>query len=91
MVKLILAFSRDQDEKIYVQDRLREHSELIWKRMQAGHPFYVCGDATAMAVDVRAALLQIIQMHGSMSRDHAEVYLAAMEAEGALQKDVWAT
>ena len=52
-----------QKQKVYVQDRLRENGQLVWKLLQDGAHFYVCGDAAHMAGSVEQALLQIIQEH----------------------------
>jgi sulfite reductase alpha subunit-like flavoprotein/flavin-dependent dehydrogenase len=89
LVKLFNAFSRDQVEKVYVQHKLLEQAELIWKRMELGDHFYICGDATYMAGDVEAALLQIIQEQGQLHAEQAEAYLTVMAKAGRYQKDVW--
>ena len=52
-----------QKQKVYVQDRLRENGELVWKLLQGGGHFYVCGDAAHMAGSVEQALLHIIDQH----------------------------
>ena len=91
VVRLFTAFSRDQAEKLYVQDRLREQGALLWERMESGNHFYVCGDATRMAGDVERAMLEIIETHGGKTPAEARAYLAELESAGRLQKDVWST
>jgi geranylgeranyl reductase family protein len=88
-LRVFTAFSRDQREKVYVQDRVREQGELLWRRMESGDHFYVCGDAARMAPDVERALLEIVQSCGGMGTEAAAAYLDAMRAESRLQKDVW--
>jgi sulfite reductase (NADPH) flavoprotein alpha-component len=88
-LRVFTAFSRDQREKIYVQDRMREHGDLLWQRMEAGDHFYICGDAARMAPDVERALLEIVQVGGGRSAEAAAVYLDGMRGAGRLQKDVW--
>jgi geranylgeranyl reductase family protein len=89
-LKLVSAFSRDQEKKIYVQDRLRENGSLVWQRMELGDHFYICGDATHMAGDVEKALLEIIMLHGNLAEPEARKYLAVMAGSSRYQKDVWA-
>lgn len=89
-LELHTAFSRDQKNKIYVQDRIREQAELVWQRMQRGDHIYVCGDATHMAGDVEKALLDILQQQGKQSTAEAQAYLNTMIDDGRYQKDVWA-
>ncbi len=89
-LELHTAFSRDQENKIYVQDRIRENAELLWQRMQRGDHIYVCGDATHMAGDVEIALQDVLQQQGGMSIDEAKTYLDAMVDADRYQKDVWA-
>ena len=90
-VRLFTAFSRDQAEKLYVQDRMRQQGALLWERMESGNHFYVCGDATRMAGDVERAMLEIIEAHGGRAPAEAQAYLAELESAGRLQKDVWPT
>ena len=65
LARLDLAFSRDQAEKIYVQHRMRENAAELWRWMEQGAHFYVCGDAKRMAKDVEDTLLAIAAEHGS--------------------------
>lgn len=87
--KISLAFSRDQADKIYVQDRLRENAEEVFEWLQAGAHVYVCGDATRMAKDVEAALLDIIKIQGNKSEADAKAYLTDMRKAKRYQKDVY--
>ena len=76
--RLDLAFSRDQAEKIYVQNRMTEHAKELYAWLEEGGGFYVCGDAARMAKDVDAALHQVIQTAGGKSAEEATVYVAAL-------------
>lgn len=89
-LSLLTAFSRDQKKKIYVQDRIAENSTLIWQRMEAGDHFYICGDATHMAVDVEKALLSAICLESKKSESEAQHYLDQLRKSQRYQKDVWA-
>ena len=84
-----LAFSRDQDYKIYVQDRLRENAAAIWKWIDEGGYFYVCGDARRMAKDVHQALIDIIGEQGGMSVEDATKYLKQMQKDRRYGRDVY--
>jgi len=83
--KLDLAFSRDQAEKIYVQDRMRENAAEIWEWISAGGYFYVCGDASRMAKDVNTALIDIAAEHGGMDEKEAAAYIKQMQKREALR------
>ena len=87
--RLDLAFSRDQAHKVYVQDRLRANGADVYTWLEAGAHLYVCGDATRMAKDVHAALLDIIAMHGGKSADAATDYLNDLQAQGRYARDVY--
>jgi len=67
LTKLTTAFSRDQKEKIYVQDRMLEEGKEVWEWFQEGGYFFICGDASRMAKDVDAALHKIAEVHGKLS------------------------
>ena len=84
-----LAWSRDQAEKVYVQDKLREEAATVWQWLQAGAHLYVCGDAARMAKDVEQALLDIIASEGSMDADAAADYLDELRQEKRYQRDVY--
>ncbi|MFB3946349.1 assimilatory sulfite reductase (NADPH) flavoprotein subunit [Aeromonas veronii bv. sobria] len=87
--KISLAFSRDQANKIYVQDRLREAGLELYQWLEAGAHFYVCGDANMMAKDVQEALLEVIAEHGHKSREEAEEYLSELRRAKRYQRDVY--
>ena len=87
--RLDLAFSRDQAEKIYVQNRMLEAAAELWSWLQAGAHFYVCGDASRMAKDVDAALHQIAATAGGLSKEAAEEYIAKLKSEKRYQRDVY--
>lgn len=89
LTHLDVAFSRDQPEKVYVQDRIREKGAEVWKWLQDGAVFYVCGDASRMAPDVHAALLDVIASEGGMDAEKAEEYLNQMKKDGRYQRDVY--
>ncbi|MCR3962673.1 assimilatory sulfite reductase (NADPH) flavoprotein subunit [Aeromonas veronii] len=87
--KISLAFSREQANKIYVQDRLREAGLELYQWLEAGAHFYVCGDANKMAKDVQEALLDVIAEHGHKSREEAEEYLSELRRAKRYQRDVY--
>ncbi|MFL3657319.1 MAG: sulfite reductase flavoprotein subunit alpha [Opitutales bacterium] len=87
--KLDSAFSRDQAEKIYVQDRMRENAAEIWEWISAGGYFYVCGDASRMAKDVNTALIDIAAEHGGMDEKEAAAYIKQMQKEKRYGRDVY--
>ena len=89
LTKLDVAFSRDQQEKVYVQDRLIEQSEQVWQWIQEGAYLYVCGDATRMAKDVNEALITIAQEQGKQSREQAEEYINDLRKAKRYQRDVY--
>lgn len=87
--KVDLAFSRDQTEKVYVQDRLREKGEEVFAWLEKGAHFYICGDANRMAKDVHQALIDIIKVHGGKDDEQAESYLKELRSSNRYQKDVY--
>ncbi|GAA6184899.1 MULTISPECIES: assimilatory sulfite reductase (NADPH) flavoprotein subunit [Alteromonadaceae] len=87
--KVSLAFSRDQEQKIYVQHRILENGAELFDWLEQGAHFYVCGDATHMAKDVHDALLTVVQEHGGKSEEDAEAYLTEMRRSKRYQKDVY--
>lgn len=89
LTKMDVAFSRDTEEKVYVQHRMLEQSKELYAWLQEGAYVYICGDAENMARDVHHALVEIIQNEGSMSREKAEYYLADMQQEKRYQRDVY--
>ena len=89
LTRLDLAFSRDQVEKIYVQDRMVENAAELWAWLEAGAHFYVCGDASRMAKDVDAALHKVIETAGGKSADDAKAYVAKLKSDKRYQRDVY--
>ncbi|KAG9298649.1 hypothetical protein G9A89_012717 [Geosiphon pyriformis] len=88
--KLITAFSREQDKKVYVQHRLLENAEYIWDLIyNHGAYFYVCGDAKSMARDVNETLVQIAQNHGKMAEARATSFVKDLRNQGKYLEDVW--
>ncbi|WGE54563.1 assimilatory sulfite reductase (NADPH) flavoprotein subunit [Actinobacillus equuli subsp. equuli] len=87
--KYSFAWSRDQEQKIYVQDKIREEAETLWQWLQQGAYLYVCGDASRMAKDVNQALLDVIAQQGSLNADEAEEYLDNLREEKRYQRDVY--
>ncbi|WP_414447717.1 molybdopterin-dependent oxidoreductase [Burkholderia sp. 22PA0099] len=89
LTELDVAFSRDQEEKVYVQDRMRERGAELWSWLDAGAHFYVCGDASRMAKDVDAALKAVVAAHGGMDEAQAGEYVARMAKERRYLRDVY--
>jgi sulfite reductase (NADPH) flavoprotein alpha-component len=89
LTRLEVAFSRDQPEKVYVQDRLRERAAEVWRWLEEGAHFYVCGDASRMAHDVHAALAGIVATQGGRSEDEAGAFLEDLKKSGRYQRDVY--
>jgi sulfite reductase (NADPH) flavoprotein alpha-component len=86
---LDLAFSRDQRQRIYVQHKMADQGAQLWRWLEDGAHFYVCGDATRMAKDVDTALTTIIRKHGSMSEERAHDYKRALVADKRYVRDVY--
>ncbi|WP_130839212.1 diflavin oxidoreductase [Corynebacterium neomassiliense] len=89
LTKLSLAFSRDQAEKVYVQTRMRQEAEELYRWLEDGAYFYVCGDASRMAKDVETALLDVIAGQSGGSENAAQEYLARMKKEKRYVRDVY--
>ncbi|MBO1254481.1 assimilatory sulfite reductase (NADPH) flavoprotein subunit [Alteromonas sp. 5E99-2] len=89
LTRLTLAFSRDQEQKIYVQHRLAEHGEEVYKWLEKGAHFYVCGDANHMAKDVEQALIDLVAKYGNKSDEEAKQYVVALRKAKRYQKDVY--
>ncbi|WP_113881405.1 MULTISPECIES: assimilatory sulfite reductase (NADPH) flavoprotein subunit [Cytobacillus] len=87
--KLDVAFSRDGDEKVYVQHRMQENSKELFQWLQEGAAVYICGDGKNMAHDVHNTLIDIIEKEGGISRDQALEYLADMQKNKRYQRDVY--
>ena len=89
LTRLDAAFSRDQAAKVYVQDRMRENAVELWKWIQQGAYFYVCGDAKRMAKDVDAALHAIVAEQGGMTPEAAVEWVKQFKKDGRYQRDVY--
>ena len=89
LTRLDTAFSRDGAEKVYVQQRMLEQGEALWRWLCDGAFFYVCGDASRMAKDVDLALKQVVQTHGNMDADEACRWVEAMAKEKRYRRDVY--
>jgi len=89
LTKMDVAFSRDTEEKVYVQHRMKEHSKELFEWLQEGAVVYICGDEKNMAHDVHNTLIDIIEKEGKMSREKAEAYLADMQQQKRYQRDVY--
>lgn len=87
--RISLAFSRDQEEKIYVQHRMLEEGKALFEWLEQGAHFYVCGDANRMAKDVNDALVSIVKTHGNKSQEEAEQYVNDLRRAKRYQKDVY--
>jgi sulfite reductase (NADPH) flavoprotein alpha-component len=89
LTKMDVAFSRDTDEKVYVQDRMREQSGELYEWLQKGAAVYICGDEKNMAHDVHNTLIEIIEKEGNMSHADAQAYLEDMQQNKRYQRDVY--
>jgi NADPH-dependent sulfite reductase flavoprotein alpha-component len=89
LTRLDVAFSRDQRQKVYVQDRMLEHGAELWRWLQGGAHFLVCGDASRMAKDVDATLVQIARRHGGLSEADAAAFTQGLVSEGRYRRDVY--
>ncbi|WP_432493030.1 molybdopterin-dependent oxidoreductase [Kineococcus auxinigenes] len=89
LTRLTLAFSRDQDEKVYVQDRMLQHGEQLWAWLREGAFLYVCGDASRMAKDVDAALRRVVEVHGRVDEQEAADHVRELAAAGRYLRDVY--
>jgi sulfite reductase (NADPH) flavoprotein alpha-component len=89
LTRMDTAFSRDQAYKIYVQDRMIEQSADLWRWLERGAHFYVCGDASRMAKDVDAALHTVVEQHGGISPDAAKEYVAQLHDDRRYHRDVY--
>ncbi|MDP3914507.1 MAG: assimilatory sulfite reductase (NADPH) flavoprotein subunit [Bacteroidota bacterium] len=87
--KIDVAFSRDQEQKIYVQHRLIEKQKEIYEWLNKGASIYLCGDMKQMARDVQKALLQIFETQGGMSEEKALEFLKKLKKEKRFQTDVY--
>ncbi|MBE1553953.1 assimilatory sulfite reductase (NADPH) flavoprotein subunit [Sporosarcina limicola] len=89
LTRMDVAFSRDTDEKVYVQHRMMEKSQNFFQWLEEGAVIYVCGDEKQMAADVHATLVTILEEEGTMNAKEAADYLAAMQQQKRYQRDVY--
>ena len=89
LTKIDLAFSRDQKEKVYVQDKMRDSSKELFNWIDSGAYFYVCGDASRMAKDVDIALHEIISKEAAISSEEAVEYVKNLKKEKRYLRDVY--
>ena len=87
--RIDLAWSRDQKDKVYVQDKLRQQGAELWRWINDGAHIYVCGDANRMAKDVEQALLEVIAEFGAMDIEAADEFLSELRVERRYQRDVY--
>lgn len=87
--RIDLAWSRDQQQKVYVQDKLREQGAELWRWLNDGAHIYVCGDANRMAKDVEQTLLEVIAEYGAMDAEAADEFLSELRVERRYQRDVY--
>jgi sulfite reductase (NADPH) flavoprotein alpha-component len=89
LARLDLAFSRDQAEKIYVQHRMQQNAAELFRWLEEGAHFYVCGDASRMAKDVDGALHNVIETAGGKTVEQAAAYVAKLKSDKRYQRDVY--
>ncbi|WML45883.1 sulfite reductase subunit alpha [Neobacillus sp. PS3-40] len=89
LTKIDTAFSRDTEQKVYVQHKILENSKELFEWLENGAYFYICGDKDRMAKDVNSALTEVIEKEGGMTLEAAEAYLKDMQKQGRYQRDVY--
>ena len=89
LTKMDVAFSRDTEQKVYVQHRMLEHSKELYQWLQEGAAVYICGDEKKMAHDVHAALITILEQEGGLSSEQAAEYMTRLQQEKRYQRDVY--
>jgi len=89
LTRLDMAFSRDQEEKVYVQHRMIENAQVFWDWLEEGAHVYVCGDAKRMAKDVESALHEVISKAGGKTPDQTAACVAALKSQKRYQRDVY--
>ena len=89
LTRLDVAFSRDQPQRIYVQQRMSENGAELFRWLEGGAHVYVCGDAQKMAVDVHAALTEIVRVHGQRDAEAAREYVDRLLADRRYARDVY--
>jgi sulfite reductase (NADPH) flavoprotein alpha-component len=89
LTRLDVAFSRDQPEKVYVQDRMIQQAPELYQWLEEGAHFYVCGDANRMAHDVHEALISVVEFQAGITREAAEAYVEDLKKTKRYQRDVY--
>ena len=89
LTHLDLAFSRDQEHKVYVQDKMLEQAPRFWSWLQEGASIYVCGDASRMAKDVDATLHSIVAKQGNLDAEAATEYVQTLKDDHRYHRDVY--
>ena len=89
LTRLDVAFSRDQPEKVYVQDRMIQQAPELYQWLEQGAHFYVCGDANRMAHDVHEALISVVEFQAGITREAAEAYVENLKQTKRYQRDVY--
>jgi sulfite reductase (NADPH) flavoprotein alpha-component len=89
LTRLDTAFSRDQEHKVYVQDRMIEQGAELWRWLNDGAQIFVCGDASRMAKDVDAALHSVVETHGRMDADAAKDFVGQLQDDRRYHRDVY--
>jgi len=89
LTKMDVAFSRDGDKKLYVQDKLQENAAEVFQWLEEGAHFYICGDMKKMAGDVQQTLVKIVEKQGVLSNEKALEYVDNLQKEKRLQLDVY--
>lgn len=87
--KIDLAFSRDTDEKVYVQHRMAQNSKELYQWLEEGAYFYVCGDASKMAKDVHDTLIEVVAKESGQGEDFAKTYVKDLQKQKRYQRDVY--
>lgn len=87
--RMDVAFSRDSEQKVYVQDRMRERSRDLYAWLEEGAYLYVCGDAEYMAPDVHQALIDIVREEGGRTDEQAQAYVKQLQRDKRYQRDVY--
>lgn len=88
-LKLTCAWSQDQEHKIYVQHRIAENGAEIWKWLEEGADFFVCGDKSRMAADVDKALHELVATHGGKTPEQAAEYVEGLKKAKRYKRDVY--
>jgi sulfite reductase (NADPH) flavoprotein alpha-component len=89
LTRMDVAFSRDGNKKLYVQDKLWENGKEIFQWLEDGAHFYICGDMKNMARAVLDTLLKIVEIHGLLNKEQAREYVDMLEKTKRLQQDVY--